>query len=117
MAHAPFRARHVGGSVRYGKSMSSPLRVWLDDVRPAPAGWHRVHSVNDAIRLLQTGAAVSEMSLDHDLGDYSGDGGDGVKLVLWMAEHECWPDRVRVHSMNPVGRANMEALIARYGPT
>jgi len=89
--------------------------LWLDDVRPAPEGWVHARSVNGAIALLRV-HRVSEASLDHDLGDYAADGGDGVRLVLWMAEHGVWPAQVRVHSLNPVGRANMEALITRYKP-
>jgi hypothetical protein len=91
------------------------IRLWLDDVRLAPEGWTHVRSVNEAIAILRERAGeVAEMSLDHDLGDFAEDGGDGVRLVLWMAEHDVWPPVVRVHSMNPVGRANMEALIRRY---
>lgn len=91
-------------------------RLWLDDVRSAPEGWVWVRSVNAAIDVLQAGDVV-EASLDHDLGDFAGDGGDGSGVVDWMAEHGCWPaDGVRVHSANPVGRERMLGVIARYGP-
>ena len=92
------------------------MNLWLDDVRPAPAGYVACRSVNEAIGWL-TKEPIQHMSLDHDLGDYADQGGDGVKLVLWMAEHEVWPvERPVVHSMNPVGRRNMESLIGRYFP-
>ena len=63
--------------------------MWLDDVRPAPDGWVQVRSVQEAIVLLQTGD-VRSASLDHDLGDYSQFGGDGYRVVDWMAENGVW---------------------------
>lgn len=90
--------------------------MWLDDVRPAPTGWTHVRSVNEAVDLLRS-AEVIEASLDHDLGDYAHDGGDGYRVTDWMAEHDRWPvGGVRCHSANPVGRARIEATIARYAP-
>lgn len=93
-----------------------PMQLWLDDVRPAPDGWTVALSVNAAIGILSSSAVV-EASLDHDLGDYAPDGGDGYHLVLWMAEHETWPTRrITVHSANPVGRQRMLSVIDSYGP-
>lgn len=90
--------------------------LWLDDVRPAPAGWAHARSVNDAKALLSAGE-VTHASFDHDLGDYSGDGGDGTRLTDWLAETGHWPTGgVRVHSSNPVGVATMLATMDRYAP-
>ncbi len=88
------------------------VKIWLDDIRPAPEGWIHAKSVLEAIKLFKEHYPdISDMSLDHDLGDDM----DGIKLVLWMAENGLWPrQKPRVHSMNPVGRTNMEALIERY---
>lgn len=92
------------------------IRLWLDDVRPAPTGWTHVKSVNQALRVLANGPVV-EVSLDHDLGDYAHDGGDGYRVVDWMAENGIWPrDGVRVHSANPVGRERIQGVIDTYGP-
>jgi hypothetical protein len=92
------------------------IRLWLDDMRPAPEGWQHAHSVNEAITILITGEVI-EASLDHDLGDYAYDGGDGYKVVDGMAENDVWPkDGVRVHSANPVGRQRIEGTVNRYGP-
>jgi hypothetical protein len=39
----------------------------------------------------------------------------GYDFVKWMCETGKWPvTKPRVHSQNPVGRANMQALIDRY---
>lgn len=41
----------------------------------------------------------------------------GYDLVKWMAEEGVWPKhKPAVHSANPVGKANMIALIERYFP-
>lgn len=61
------------------------MKLWLDDVRSCPEGWELALSVNSAIKLiLEAGDGFEFASLDHDLGDYSSDGGDGVKLTSWM---------------------------------
>lgn len=92
------------------------MRIYLDDIRVAPEGWLRVPCVDEAVRLMSDAECV-DLSLDHDLGDYARFGGDAIKLVLWMCENDVWPiNRPTVHSANPVGRANMDALIDRYGP-
>ncbi|WP_306669305.1 cyclic-phosphate processing receiver domain-containing protein [Rhodococcus pyridinivorans] len=61
--------------------------------------------------MLKTGG-VRVMSLDHDLG------GDHTSraVVLWMCEHEVWPDEVSVHSANPVGVEWLTGMINRYHP-
>jgi len=95
----------------------SVIYIWLDDVRPAPQGYFVAHSVNEAKQIVlkaeQEGAEQIILDLDHDLGDYANDGGDGVELVKWLAETERYY-AVRLHTMNPVGRENMQAIIDRY---
>lgn len=93
------------------------LNIWLDDVRPAPGGYIWVKSVNQAKRVIlgaeNLGEDIIEINLDHDLGDYAQDGGDGIKLVLWLAEtNRYYP--IELHTQNVVGRENMEAVIDRY---
>lgn len=100
------------------------MKIFLDDERPTPdngKGWTRAYSVNEAIEYIEfsisIGLPFEEASLDHDLGDYYPDGGDGVKLVDWMAENAIWPlNGITIHSGNPVGRKNMLLTIDRYGP-
>jgi len=94
------------------------IKLWLDDIRPAPPGWTWVKTVHEACLLLVEGQmfdkskAVVEASLDHDLGLCQKTGYD---LVKWMAETGFWPQtKPRVHSMNPVGAESMRATIDRY---
>lgn len=92
------------------------MKVWLDDVRPAPAGWIHVLTVTEAIELLLTDQ-ITEISLDHDLGDYESAGGSGIKVIDWLAEFGHWPpDGVHIHSANPVGRESMQRSLDRYSP-
>lgn len=95
------------------------MKLWLDDVRKAPSGWMWAKNVGQAMQIIQafvdSHLEWEAASFDHDLGNDPG--GDAVKLVLWMAENDIWPEhRPAVHSMNPVGRDNLLALIHRYGP-
>ena len=58
---------------------------------------------------------IEILDLDHDLGDYYSDGGDAIKLLDWLAERGSFYP-VRIHTANPVGRENMERMLARYWP-
>ena len=93
------------------------MKIWLDDLRPVPPGYEGVKSVNEAIALINDaesrGIVIEVLDLDHDLGDYYSDGGDAIKLLDWLAERETFYP-VEIHTANPVGRANMERMLARY---
>lgn len=94
------------------------IKIWLDDVRPAPdKTWWAVKSVNQAKIVIRAAEGIEDatiqLSLDHDLGQWAKDGGDGIKLLDWMAETERFYT-VELHTQNPVGRENMQRLIDRY---
>lgn len=98
------------------------MKVWLDDVRPpyrfGRAGWQWVLTASAAIELLKRGQ-VEEISLDHDLMPEHYVGGHdngihtwtGMAVVDWMCANRVFPARIYLHSMNPVGRANMAAAL------
>jgi len=44
------------------------MKLWLDDMRPAPIGWLHAKTVAEAIELCERNPQVEKMSLDHDLG-------------------------------------------------
>jgi len=57
---------------------------------------------------------IEIIDIDHDAGDYASDGGDYIKLLDWLEETgRNYP--IRIHSMNPVGRENMRAIIQKNG--
>lgn len=97
------------------------MKFWIDDVRPAPEGYFWCKSVNEAIGWIKASdfhlsalAAPELIDIDHDAGDYAADGGDYIKLLDWLEETgRNYP--IHIHSMNPVGVANMRAIIKRNG--
>ncbi len=88
------------------------MKLWVDDLRPPPGNeWWWAKTSKRAISWLYY-PGVTEMSLDHDLG-----GDDTTRpVVLFMCEHGVWPQEVRVHSANPVGRDWLAGMIDRYQP-
>lgn len=102
------------------------MKLWIDDVRPAPAGYRWYKSVNDVKESIANYELMYKFSgkkeyynielidLDHDAGEYANDGGDYIKLLDWLEETgRNYP--IRIHSMNPVGVANMRRIIQRNG--
>ena len=120
------------------------MKLWIDDVRPAPDGYVWCKSVNEAkililrkensqimyedeaayslpdtqeyFRLirLRDKCIIELLDIDHDAGDFAHDGGDYIKLLDWLEETgRNYP--IRIHSMNPVGVANMRAIIEKNG--
>ena len=95
------------------------MKIWIDDLRPVPTGYIGTKSVNETIALIEacerSGEPIELIDLDHDLGDYASDGGDAIKLLDYLVEHEKFYP-IEVHTANPVGRANMIRVIKRYWP-
>lgn len=90
------------------------MKLWVDDLRPPPNDeWGVAVSSGGAIYALGLWPdAITEISLDHDLG-----GDDTTRpVVLWMAENDRWPAVVRIHTANPVGREWLAGMVERYGP-
>ena len=93
------------------------MKIWVDDIRETPTDYIGVKSVNEAIKVIQEAERqqipIELIDLDHDLGDYAYDGGDGIKLLDWLVERgTLYP--IKLHTMNIVGRRNMQRMIDRY---
>lgn len=88
------------------------MKVYLDDERNTPDGWHRVYWPDEMIDLLKEGN-VEEISLDHDLGD--DDRGTGYHVLLWIEEEIVFnnfkPPIIHIHTGNPSARIRMEAAV------
>ena len=116
------------------------MKLWMDDVRPAPDGYVWATTVREAIyhicrynresdnswqmyidgwidrenleRYLATWT-IEEISCDNDLGENET---EGYKLLDWLeATGRNYP--IRIHSANPVARERMRAIIQRNGWT
>ena len=102
------------------------MKLWIDDVRPAPEGYMLCRSVSNAktmIELLEQDIFFANLNnkielidIDHDAGEYASDGGDYIKLLDWLEQTgRNYP--IHIHSMNPVGVENMRRIIQRNGWT
>ena len=97
------------------------MKLWIDDVRPAPEGYVWCHSVSAAVYMIELVESqyfreIEIIDIDHDAGDYAQYGGDYIKLLDWLQETgRSYP--IHIHSMNPVGVANMRQIIQRNGWT
>lgn len=102
------------------------MKLWIDDVRPAPDGYTWCKSVNTAKHLIRRSCEelivnpqleyykIELISIDHDAGDYACFGGDYIRLLDWLEETgRNYP--IRIHSMNVVGVENMRRIIERNG--
>jgi hypothetical protein len=115
------------------------MKLWVDDVRPAPEGYVWCYSVNETIRVIKQAEDVVQkmktdvkkrefyssimlvnsleielIDLDHDAGDYAYDGGDYIRLLDWLEETgRNYP--IHIHSQNSVGVANMRRIIEKNG--
>lgn len=100
------------------------MKIWVDDLRPAPNGYLWLNSVNDVIETIHLTEyicnglnelpTIEVIDLDHDAGDYVSEGGDYIKILDWMeATGRNYP--IRIHTANPVGRQNMMAIAEKNG--
>lgn len=110
------------------------MRLWVDDVRPAPEGYIWIQSVEGAkaaIRLFEEetenlldeydfpsidlwNRTIEVIDIDHDAGEFGPP--DYIKVLDWLEETgRNYP--IHIHSMNPVGVQNMRAIIRKNGWT
>jgi hypothetical protein len=93
-------------------------KVFLDDIRDPPHVWKDkddwtiVRNADDAIALLETNR-VTDISLDHDLGENQKTGYD---VLVWIEEQvHTNPNyilpRISMHTANPVGKMRMELAL------
>lgn len=102
------------------------MKLWIDDLRSAPAGYYRCFSVNETIQRIETLELMFEKSgkkkyyaievidVDHDAGAFAKEGGDYIEILNWM-ERTGRNYPIRIHSMNPVGVENMRRIIRKNG--
>ena len=105
------------------------MKIWVDDIRPAPEGYYWIKSVSKAKSAIAKFENENEkfkeywgfppiplevIDMDHDAGDYVSDGGNYIKLLNWLeATGRNYP--IHIHSMDPVGVENMRRIIQRNG--
>lgn len=98
------------------------MKIWVDDIRPAPEKhiWCKtVNEAKDTILMCELYSTIDPdvwqieiIDMDHDAGEFSPP--DYIKVLDWLEETgRSYP--IRIHSMNPVGVANMRRIIERNG--
>jgi hypothetical protein len=87
------------------------MKLYVDDVREAPEGWVLARDYFAAVDTMERRIPES-LSLDHDLGAQA----SGYDVAKYLVNHAIWPRHIYCHSMNPVGRENILALLERYAP-
>ena len=90
------------------------MKVYLDDVRPEPAGWARAYSYEECIELLETGD-VTHLDLDWNLGQ--GSERTGLSVLVWL-ESRVRKGRISlpeigVHTADARARREMLAIVRR----
>lgn len=97
------------------------LKIWLDDVRPAPEGYRWVKTHPELVSLIEgrniTGQPI-EISFDHDLGDDEKNG-SGYTVARYL--ENCAGSgktfnivRWEIHSANPVGAKNIRVAMESF---
>ena len=85
------------------------IKIWLDDIRPAPQDCYWAKTAKDAIFMIDT-LEIDGISFDHDLGDSNGNTGytvaQHIEKLAYLGEIQ--PIRYSIHSANPTGRRNIQ---------
>lgn len=102
------------------------MKLFIDDVRNPPSdgnGWVLYRAINPALRFIRENCnLIDTISLDHDAGDFRRGGKEDYIVILDELERlhrrgiiNCSHINFRLHSANPVGVANMRAIIQANG--
>lgn len=97
------------------------MKIWIDDIRPAPQGYLWTKSVKYARDLIEFYIKKNDLEvidIDHDAGEYNDAawGGDYINVLKWLERKQFnYPIKIHIHSMNPVGVQNMRAIIEHNG--
>lgn len=111
----------AGSKIHEELAAGKPVKIWLDDTR---IGYHcynvryiHCYSVNEVKQTIleceKQNVPIEVIDCDHDLGSFTADGGDGIKLIDWLAERESYYP-IKLHTINPIGHENMQHEIERY---
>ena len=91
------------------------MKLWIDDIRPAPDGFIWCKSVNQAKAAIT--AYEHQYSCDNILIDLDNDAADYFKILDWLEEKNIVDTGYffKIHSKNPVGVMRMKDIIQHNG--
>jgi len=90
------------------------VKLYVDDVRPCPAGWTVARTPEEAQALLAQGG-VDEVSLDYYIG--VGDGGNFLSVAYYLAQMplDTRPQRVSLHTSSEFGASQLRRALGGSG--
>lgn len=98
------------------------FKVYLDDIRTEPEGWHRTKTADETIEFLnEHNGYIDVVSLDHDLAfehyidDYNKEK-TGYDVLSWIEEQvytnkDYQLPKILIHTQNPSARIKMEQCL------
>lgn len=91
------------------------MKLWIDDIRPAPDGFIWCKSVNQAKAAIT--AYEHQYSCDNILIDLDHDAGDYFEILEWLEEKNIVDTGYffKIHSKNPIGIMKIEDIIRHNG--
>lgn len=103
------------------------MKLYIDDIRPAPEGWQQARTVTDAIKTINRFASeITDISLDHDISMAVSVGGEYrpfpspetfqavAYFICVMWEHLENKPNIIIHTANPVGGAELRAILKTF---
>ena len=97
------------------------MKLYVDDERPIPDDtWILITNSRDALSLIKachgSKYKIDAISLDHDLSTQLDYDDDTRCIMLYMCEHDYWPENLYIHTANPCGEEWLVGMAKRYGP-
>ena len=94
------------------------MKLWIDDIRPAPEGYKWAKSDMSAIICIRyrevDGCPYELLDVNNNKGKYAPLTGVYINLLAWLEETgRDYP--IRIHSTDPTEIANIRAIIERNG--
>lgn len=103
------------------------MKLYIDDIRPAPEGWQQARTVTDAIKTIARFAnEIDEISLDHDI-SYSVSVAGTLRpfpspetfqavayFISVLYGHIENKPRITIHTANPVGALELQAILQTF---
>lgn len=105
------------------------MKLYVDDIRPAPEGWTQARTVTEAIRFLaRYGSEVTEISLDHDISYAVEVAGTQRPFpspedftavaqyvrIFYLALGKVTLPKIYIHSANPVGADRIKDILCNF---
>lgn len=97
--------------------LSSKIKLFVDDLRPCPDGWHLARTITEAIRILHN-MFVSEVSLDYDIvfkrNKRLPEGSETFEPVArYIALLKHPPTIIRIHTGNQDGAVILSEILVK----